>query len=1795
MVRSVSGSASRENWGFEAKYTFVEGRSEDFIDVEAEWTLNQKGYDTPLNANPEYNLAVTPNGVENVMSSIMEGAVSFVVGEIASEFTSGFERAAVRQLVEDNMTEAFGVASELSKLSHQFNFGSTSSATKSGTQEQTDLPKVVVPWPEKMGSPPDPERILDEFNAQATIDTTVDPAIGPLDAITTPENLTKPLPFPSDEFIRFEQMEILPEGFGAPPLGETLDFGLDTTLPEDGTIGSVETEHSITPTVTKEAGHAVEVDVTTPPPMDDQMFDMPRGASSYPFREGQGEMPVSLRTLDPGQYEVGFRVLSQTTDGEVTETIPFTVPPVDSGKEIPPLKDAYEFGTPEVPDEVPESGVVEIPIPVEAAELEEDQQFHPAGVMLSADNPVVEPSAELRFTEDGPDVLRPTMSFDIADVDEGKEQLTVRPILEVESFRSQAPGKDQIEISFSEKNIPLPSLPTECDHKVGLGELPAGIDPMSENNVPVEPTLVGAESGDVKFLLAGEKVGMKEFNESGGADVEFTFGREEIQDLLGGSISSEDIEVAAEVYCPDVDPETGQPSDTASRLLPVDAETGVPRFVVTNLDVTPPESLSDSLVVDAEVENQGDAAGDVVLVPTDLSGDAETVTLEPEEAHTETFEHSPSEWKSVGTDGFDYEVRPEAENPDAGVEGMKAPVPAVGDGGGGDTGQVVYRGLSVLQDTINPGDPFTVRAEIANTNDQWEDATVTGPGGDTRSVSIPPNGAQFADFDLTALPDPGQMTKSVSVNGEEKSVDIDVVQEQEPAFEVTDVTAPELIPAGVTPTIAVTVTNTGTAGGEVTVEQEPSISDRTVFLPAGGSRTFEFTPFAFDPGQEETFEYKIDGLVRRTVTVEAEDAPGDIGETTQWTIVPNVNQDRVVDGHYVAEIKAPETVNAGDGTFEAEVTVRKDPTHNNVEEQTVTRGFPPQEKTVGPDDVPQEVFAMMLYPTGSTIFDGNSEGPLLTDTQTLEIPRPSKGDGTKVWEFLLKSEEVWDYDHKPSTLVAKPVPANPAEFALTALNAESKVLEPEEPPVLTAVVENTGGQSGEVDVSLGDETETVFVPPGEEREAVFQPEPPNPGAAKEYTVQAAGESESVSVEVEEGVSKKPSFELLDVGLPSEVTAGEEYNIGVDLENAGDAAGQVEIVSGSRFDRVTLDPGEAYSTSFSFNAPSAGQSSSPSPATQSPSGEVSHTVQAVNSQTGEVSDEKTVSRVVEPAPKPAFNIAGVEPPGEVQAGDSYEIVVDVVNTGEKAGVAAVEIDGQRGTVNLAPGEEGSSSRSFTAGEDGVETRDVRVVNTGTGSEVGTESVDITVSELPRAAFDIVELNAPMEVTPDDGYSVEAVVRNVGETAGTARVDIDGRRQSVSLGIDEESTVTRTFSPSGVGSEARVVEVINERTGETTDTQAVEVEVVEPKRASFALESTDVPSSVQVGGQYTLTALVRNTGDQRGAAEVSVGENTRSSTIAPGQTSQAQFTLTAQESEGRETRVVTVRNTDTGSVAAERSVGVGVEPEPQPFFDLTGLDVPQEVQVGKEFVAEVSVANAGNADGPVTISHGDATQELTIPTDAEREVALTLSEPQPGPLAVEVAAENGATGVVDDTIVEDISVTEAPKPSFRIRRVDAPSFTTAGETYSISVLVGNTGDADGEAQVSVDDTTQTRSVPAGESVEPSFTQGASQPGVISHDISVTNGATGETQGEQTVGLEIQPEPEPEPEPIPEPEPEPKPIPEPPEDGETYDGPLTYLDPLGLFGTTRQLPELDEVTDAATDGETPLYEPFVDDSEE
>jgi hypothetical protein len=305
------------------------------------------------------------------------------------------------------------------------------------------------------------------------------------------------------------------------------------------------------------------------------------------------------------------------------------------------------------------------------------------------------------------------------------------------------------------------------------------------------------------------------------------------------------------------------------------------------------------------------------------------------------------------------------------------------------------------------------------------------------------------------------------------------------------------------------------------------------------------------------------------------------------------------------------------------------------------------------------------------------------------------------------------------------------------------------------------------------------------------------------------------------------------------------------------------------------------------------------------------------------------------------------------------------------------------------------------DDGDDTDDLEHTFAGANGtlEVTTGPTEV-VSEVPAAAFEVVEVSVQETVTPDEVIDIVAEVANVGEEPGSVETlpgvrgpDVDGEEtlvflppSTIELDPGENVTVSTELGSVedingavdgvewGPGNDLTAVQQVGENLDPSQEpppeiadegTAAFSVVAGQIDGAFFAVSNLDAPGQAAPGAEIDVSATVTNIGDSNDTQDVefvfdgAVSGTVTNVSLGPGENTTVGFTgveLPTQE-DIYEHGVFTADDNQTATVV------VG-DPEP-PAFELSNLTQPAALGLGETITGEVTVTNVGGATGQTSL--------------------------------------------------------------------------------------------------------------------------------------------------------------------------------------------------------------------------------------
>lgn len=427
---------------------------------------------------------------------------------------------------------------------------------------------------------------------------------------------------------------------------------------------------------------------------------------------------------------------------------------------------------------------------------------------------------------------------------------------------------------------------------------------------------------------------------------------------------------------------------------------------------------------------------------------------------------------------------------------------------------------------------------------------------------------------------------------------------------------------------------------------------------------------------------------------------------------------------------------------------------------------------------------------------------------------------------------------------------------------------------------------------------------------------------------------------------------------------------------------------------------------------------------------------------------------------SVQIADFRGPTQANVGQTVTATATVRNTGTTAEAATVEyrIAGQvvsSAELTVAVGDSVTVTLRGTVPSlaTGTYRQGLFVGSTGTG-----QSADLLVGSATRR-FSVLSLEAPARASAGDRVSATATIEN---TVGTTETEtfqyrigtqvVATRRLTLSGGERASVTFEGTVPSLTAG---RYLQGVFEGPTESGLTRPV---TVSSSAASFSITNLQAPARAQVGEQITAVAVVRNTGEDRGATTLRYRVDgstvaTRSLSLdAGGRTTVSLEGTVPDRSPGSYPQGVFVGETSTGLTSY-----LTIYAQSGSFFRVSGLDAPVEAGPGDAVRVSARVTNDGTARGTVPIEYRVdgrvlASQRVDLQPDRSTEVSFDVTVPGLARGSYRQGVFVGSTERGQTTTL----VVRAPT-TVSVSNLVGPPAARAGDRVAVTVTVENTGTA------------------------------------------------------------------------------------------------------------------------------------------
>ena len=559
----------------------------------------------------------------------------------------------------------------------------------------------------------------------------------------------------------------------------------------------------------------------------------------------------------------------------------------------------------------------------------------------------------------------------------------------------------------------------------------------------------------------------------------------------------------------------------------------------------------------------------------------------------------------------------------------------------------------------------------------------------------------------------------------------------------------------------------------------------------------------------------------------------------------------------------------------------------------------------------------------------------------------------------------------------------------------------------------------------------------------------------------AGDVQRVDLRASVG---SPLYEVEIIDPPSDVTAGSNADVTLNITNAGAAAGEGTI-------NVSVD-GEVRGSTTEDLAP----------------GESTESIVSVPTS---VSDGDEITLTADSGDDTASTTVSVERPPELAVGLAVD--TPIVNPGEA-------ITGTINVTNVGGQEAAEQNLSVTLGGSVIRTARIGPIGAGESTELtldyaasaddaGTRTLAaataddsnatlVTVNESATFAVDIIESESTLDVVAGQNVTVLGEVTNVGGSTGTQTVTVsrDGAvLHTTELTLEPGEIADVTAENETLDGGTFNVTVESEDSSETVPATVADRQPFLEVAIGDSNESVDEPLDGEVTN-VTVDATIENLGTEseeqtiefrvdgntRVNESITVGSESSESLsgidvpIYPGETPSVDLTVASADDAATET--VDVNETaqfETTIVARSNETSLDTETPFTPTINVTNVGD----QAGDGYLR---VRFNGSIERNFSIDGLEGGEEIQL-LAGEDDFALSASTS--GTKVLEAEALNNATGenVTDDVSTRQIDIGDAPNfeiDSFELSGPDgaiAPDGTIdEGETLSIDATIKNTGD-------------------------------------------------------------------------------------------------------------------------------------------
>ena len=252
------------------------------------------------------------------------------------------------------------------------------------------------------------------------------------------------------------------------------------------------------------------------------------------------------------------------------------------------------------------------------------------------------------------------------------------------------------------------------------------------------------------------------------------------------------------------------------------------------------------------------------------------------------------------------------------------------------------------------------------------------------------------------------------------------------------------------------------------------------------------------------------------------------------------------------------------------------------------------------------------------------------------------------------------------------------------------------------------------------------------------------------------------------------------------------------------------------------------------------------------------------------------------------------------------------------------------------------------------------------------------------------------------------------------------------------------------------------GEAPPTYGSDKIFVTPTPAGFTVSNLSLsPSSVNPGGEVTITAKVTNTGDAEGSYTATLKINgaaqaTKQVTLAPDASTTVAFVAEASNTAG--TYAVEIGGQSASFTVTGGGGGGGGQVPAAASFTVSNLSLsPNLLNPGQNVTITAKVTNTGGTEGSYTATlkingAAQATKEVTLAAGASTTVSFVV---EAGDAAGDYAVEIGG-----QSTTFTVTAGQAPAASFTVSNLSlSPNLVNPGAEVTIMAKVTNTGGTEG----------------------------------------------------------------------------------------------------------------------------------------